>query len=483
MNDGWSDAIQQQLKDLDETAITDIGDNREDLQQLSFITIDAASTQDMDDALYAENLGDGWRLWVAIADPTALIKPDSAMEKEALRRATSAYFPGDVRPMLPETISTNLCSLMAEVPRLALVCRLDIEADGTLGEFQLREGLIRSRAKLSYDQVAAFMADPAAAQQLQLDEDSLANLQRLAGLGPVLRGWRQKNALITPDRPDYRLRLDERGKIRTIERTQPTEAHRLVEECMVAANRCAARFLAQQEAGLFVTHAGIRDERVEAIRNLLKTLVPELADVDPATPEGFARVMREAPEQVDAVPIKTVVSRQLQRAELARTPAPHQGMGLEAYTTFTSPLRKYTDFHVHRLIKQYLAREKARPLDDQALTELQRGQAQVRMAASEVEQWLKCQYMAPRSGEQFAATITRTLPAGFIVRLDDTGVEGLVSVKEMDGKFSYDPVTLSLSSESRRFLPEQPVTVKLADVDMARRQMRFALVETAGESA
>jgi len=473
MNDAWPDAAMKQVTALDESAVARAGDGREDLQHLPFVTIDAASTQDMDDALYVEALDDGWRLWVAIADPTSLVEPDSALDREAFRRTASAYFPGEVRAMLPEDISTVLCSLIAETPRLALVCRIDVAVDGSLGQFQLSEALIRSRAKLSYDQVAEFLDEGTTAGIEDLGEDVIDNLSRLGRLGPLLRQWRQQHALIAGDRPDYRLRLDERGKIRTIERMQATSAHRVVEECMVAANRCAADFLAASGAGLFVTHRGIRSERVDNIRELLRTLVPELADCDPSTPEGFARVMREAPEQVQDVPIRAVVVRQLERAELALKPAPHHGMGLPAYTTFTSPLRKYTDLHVHRLIKQLLAGKPAAILDEAALGELQRGQGQVRMAANDVEQWLKCQYIAPMTNQVFPATITRTLPAGFLVRLEENGIEGFVSVKELGEKYSYDPVTLSLTSASHRLLPEQPVNVKLADVDMARRQVRF----------
>lgn len=473
MNDGWSEEILAQLAAFDEDRVSRAGAQREDLQGLPFVTIDAASTQDMDDALYVEALNEGWRLWVAIADPTSLIEPGSPLDREAFHRACSAYFPGEVRAMFPDAISVRLCSLVPETPRLALVCRIDVGADGSLGDFHLSEGLIRSRAKLSYEQVSEFLDQGASGSLTGVEPAVTDNLRRLGQLGTLLRGWRRRHALIAGDRPDYRLRLDERGKIRSIERQQPGPAHRLVEECMVAANRCAATFLSEQEAGLFVTHRGIRADRVEAVRELVRNLLPALADCDPAAPEGFARIVREAPDSADGIPVKAVIMRQLERAELSSRPAPHQGMGLPAYTTFTSPLRKYTDFQVHRMIKQRLASRPLPLLDDTALAELQRAQGQVRAAANEVEQWLKCQFIAPQVGQAFAATITRTLPGGFVVRLDDTGIEGFVPVKDLGEKFSYDPVTLALTSPSQRLLPEQPLSVKLAEVDMERRQIRF----------
>lgn len=470
----WSDAALKEARALTADSLATAAPERRDMRDRAFVTIDAATTLDMDDALHAEKDGDGWRLWVAIADPTALVADGGALEQAARERATTVYFPGDIRPMLPDNVSTQLCSLVAGEDRLALICEIQVGADGTLGDYELYEALIHSRAKLSYEQVASFLDGKVDEALAALDDSTLNGLHNLGELAQVLRRWRESHALLTEDRVDYRLRLDDKRKIRCIDRLVATPAHRLVEECMVAANRCAADFLGKRAGhGLFITHAGLRKERVENVRKLLADKFPALAELDPSTPEGFATLLRNANGQKDPLPLRSIVTRQLERAELSSQPAPHQGMGLAAYTTFTSPLRKYLDFCIHRLIREVLRKGEVKPLEAAVLSELQQRQAQARAAANDAEQWLKCQYIQQFRDQDLSGTIVRTLPAGFTVRLDETGIEGFVSSKDLEGKYAFDPVTLTLSNTERSFTLEQPVTVKLADVDAQRRQIRF----------
>jgi ribonuclease R len=482
LDEDWPAPVLAETEALTQDDIERLAQARADLTALPFVTIDAASTQDMDDALLAERTDSGWRLRVAIADPAALLQPEGPAEQHARERVMSGYIPGGVRPMLPETLSNNLCSLRPEVKRLALVCTVDVAEDGTLGGFEFTEAVIVSQAKLSYDAVADFLGSRLDESLKTLPDDALNSLYQLGELTQALRQWRSEHALLTEDRPDYRLRLDEKGKIRSIDKVWPTSAHRLVEECMVAVNRCAAEFLRSRDGkGLFIVHRGIREEKVEQIKALLQDLDSSLKDEDPASAEGFKRILQQAPAlpatQDGGLPLRSIVLRQLERAEMAFTAAPHQGMGLAAYTTFTSPLRKYSDLFVHRLIKQAINQRATPELSDAQLEKLQQDQIRLRRVVNETENWLKCQFAQTLGNASFSGRIVRVISAGFQARLDDNGLEGFVAMKDLEGKFSFDPVRLTLTGKKQAFQLDQEVQVAFKDTDQERRQIHFRLVE------
>lgn len=247
---------------------------------------------------------------------------------------------------------------------------------------------------------------------------------------------------------------------------------------MVAANRCAADFLSQQAKGLFIQHPGLRDDRADNVRALLERYAPNLSGVDATSAAGFRELMKRTDNVSADVPVKAILSRQLARAELAFDAAPHQGMGLAAYTTFTSPLRKFSDFYVHRLIKAVLWQEAMGELSAEQLAELQTTQIRARQAANSLESWLKSDFAKTLGDDPMTGVISRTVPAGFFVRLDANGLEGFVSCRTLDGKYGFDPVTLRLihNKNGRIFQLEQPVTVTFADVDEERKQINFKLV-------
>ncbi|NVD35712.1 ribonuclease R family protein [Marinobacter lutaoensis] len=477
--DTWPDPVRAQAEALSEDSLSAHIEGREDRRDQPYVTIDSPGTQDMDDALMATPNATGWTLSIAIADPTALIEPGSPAEEEAFNRATAIYFPGEPLPMLPEAISTRLCSLMPEVDRLALVCDLQVNNDGSLGNYHFRQAVIRSRGKLSYDLVAHLIEGREDDDIKALPEAVANSLDQLHQAATALRKWRAEHALLSADRPEFRLRLDENKRIRLIEPAIQNEAHRLVEECMVAANRCAADFLKRHGQGLFIQHPGLRDDRADNIRKLLESHAPHLAELDALSAEGFKVLMKQSETLASEVPVKAILSRQLARAELGFEAAPHQGMGLEAYTTFTSPLRKFSDFYVHRLIKSILWDTPMKALNAQQLEALQASQLRARQAANALETWLKSDYAKSLTPEPMAGTISRTLPSGFFVRLDSNGLEGFVSCKDLDGKYSFDPVTLRLihNKNGRIFQLEQRVTVTFAGVDEERRQIHFTLVD------
>ncbi|SNB58761.1 RNAse R [Marinobacter sp. es.042] len=477
--DTWPDAVRAQADSLSESDIESRETGREDRTDRPYVTIDSPGTQDMDDALLAEPNATGWTLSIAIADPTAVIDTDSPAEQEAFNRATAIYFPGEPLPMLPDSISTRLCSLMPEAKRLSLICDLQVNNDGSLGDYSFHQATIKSKGKLSYELVSNLI-EGREDDDIKALPDAVANsLDQLHQAATALRKWRNEHALLSGDRPEFRLRLDENKRIRLIEPSIQNEAHRLVEECMVAANRCAADFLSNHTAGLFIQHPGLRDDRADNIRSLIDSHAPHLSGVDAHQAEGFRKLMKETDSLEAEVPVKAILSRQLARAELSFKPAPHQGMGLDAYTTFTSPLRKFSDFYVHRLIKAALWSTPMKALTEDQLEALQAAQIRARQAANSLESWLKSDFAKTLGEEPMAGVISRTVPAGFFVRLDANGLEGFVSCKDLDGKYSFDPVTMRLihNKNGRIFQLEQPVTVSFAGVDDERRQINFKLVE------
>lgn len=482
LDEQWPAAVEAEIATLSETSIAEQAPQRQDRTDQPYVTIDSPGTQDMDDALLAEPNATGWRLSVAIADPAAMIAPGGPTEQLARERATAIYFPGEPRPMLPDSLSTRLCSLMPGVDRLAVICDLQVNNDGSLGEYSFHQAVIRSQGKLSYDLVTSVIDGREDDETRALPEAVLNNLDQLHQVACVLRKWRSTHALVNPERTEFRLRLDENRRIRQIDPAVQNEAHRLVEDCMIAANRCAADFLRQQDTGLFIQHPGLRDDRTDNVRTLLKTYAPELADVDPGTPEGFRTLMRHTDSPDAEIPVKAVVSRQLARAELAFEPAPHQGMGLEVYTTFTSPLRKFSDLYVHRLLREKLWQQLGAPLSETQLEQLRATQIRARQAANSLENWLRCDYARQLPDEPMAGIISRTIPAGFFVRLDANGLEGYVSCKSFAGKYSFDPITLRLNGKQRHFQVEQRVTVRPDGVDGERKQILFRLVEPTADA-
>ncbi|TVP60061.1 MAG: VacB/RNase II family 3'-5' exoribonuclease [Halomonadaceae bacterium] len=450
---------------------------REDLTGLPFVTIDAPSTQDLDDAVSARAEGDGWVLSVAIADPVALLPPEGVTEQEARLRGSAGYFPGQPRPMLPPAISQELGSLVPDQIRLALVMEIPVAADGSLGDYRLVPAQIRCRHKLSYESVSAHLESKPDDTLNTVAPEVLESLTQLGAVTTALRQWRSAQALLSDERPDYRLRLNDERRIRSLDKRHQTPANRLIEDAMIAANRCAADFLAKKgQQGLYICHAGIRQDRLDNIRKLINEYCPELADIDPSTPEGFRALIQRAPDCATDLPVKSIVLRQLERADMSLTPAPHQGMGLPAYTTMTSPLRKYSDYLVHRWLHAHLGLAPAPSWNGKAMEALQQSLRQLRQAVMSMEQSLKSQF-APGLGEAvLPGTILQVLSSGFQVKLDDTGLVGFVSSRDLPGKLSFDPVTLRLSNDQLQFQLDQPVQVQFREIDRDRNQIKFTLI-------
>ena len=454
---------------------------RRDLTDLEFISIDAAKTQDIDDALYADISSDGWTLYVAIADPTAYIPADSPLLSEIAARGTSVYFHGDLLPMLPELLSQDTCALSEGADRPALVCKIAVSDAGEVGDFEFMEATIRSRAKLSYYAVDRYLTG-------QHDElmSHATPLEALYQVYRALRARRESNELVMEDRREYRWILNDDKQIESIEPFEKLLSQRLVEECMIASNRCAARLLAEHQAtGPFVHHPGFRSDRIDEARKFLQMHAADVADADLSTVEGYRRVISALSQPAQALPLRTMVNRLLTRAELTNQPGPHMGMALETYTNCTSPLRKFLDFLVHLQIKLILHGKKPELVTSEQISALAARLANARAASQEAERWLAARYLTRITSEgtsRFTGTVAHINSSGFTVRLDSCGLEGLVDLRKDPEKFSYDKWTASLTSTTRRFQLEQPVEVEFVGIgdNGQQHQALFSLVEGCG---
>lgn len=484
----WPDEAIQQARDISEAPLASQA-GQEDLTHLPFVTIDSESTRDMDDALYVRQLPSGWELTTAIADPSHHIAWDSPLEKAARARASSVYLLGQTLGMLPVELAHNTYSLVAEQTRPALVCRMQISDTGLIQSYQFSQGVIRSHAKLSYEQVQ---------QHLQGDTSALDNLEPAlaAQLGELLNQLqacaqarsrhRLDTALVMEDRADFHYQLNEQKKIERIERRQRNQAQRLVEEAMLATNICAGDFFRQHPGyGIFSTHVGFRPERIEDARSLILEDKPESAPGDLSQLEQFQQLLRGLRLNLDHdpknAPLQSVLQRMLQAGALSFEPGAHFGLGFESYATITSPIRRYQDFFNHLGLKRQLAGQPPLKAPTELLEHLQDTLNRGRNACRQLELWLCCQYLAQHLGSLHPGTITQVNAQGLGVRLDDVGVEGFVQLADKDAgiKPQFDARRYSLTHEGWCYRLDESVYVQLDAVDIDKRRINLSLVDAA----
>ncbi|ANG93035.1 exoribonuclease II [Lelliottia amnigena] len=410
------------------TELLDEGLERRDLTALSFVTIDSASTEDMDDALYVEESADGkLHLTVAIADPTAWIAEGSKLDNSAKVRAFTNYLPGFNIPMLPRELSDDLCSLRANEIRPVLACRMTIAGDGTIEEdIEFFAATIESKAKLVYDEVSDWLEntgswtppDEAIAEQIRLLHRVCLNRSE----------WRQTHALVFKDRPDYRFVLGEKGEVLDIVAEPRRIANRIVEECMISANICAARILRDTLGfGIYNVHTGFDPANTEALAALLKNHDVHVDPQEVLTLEGFCKLRRELDAQPSGF-LDSRIRRFQSYAEISTEPGPHFGLGLEAYATWTSPIRKYGDMVNHRLLKAIVKGETIARPQDEATVQMAERRRLNRMAERDVGDWLYARFLKDKAGTdtRFAAEIIDISRGGMRVRLVDNGAVAFI---------------------------------------------------------
>ena len=498
--------------------------HRVDLTDVPLVTIDGEDARDFDDAVYCEpakvGRSKGWRLLVAIADVSHYVETGSAIDVDAYERATSVYFPRRVIPMLPEKLSNGLCSLNPDVERLCMVCDMLITSKGEVHAYQFYPAVMFSHARFTYTEVAAILANtrgPEASKRKARVED-LLNLQDVYKALLSSRGVR---GAVDFETTETQIVCDESGQIEKIVPRVRNEAHRLIEEAMLAANVCSADFIQQnKQPGLFRVHEGPTPEKKDILRNYLKALGLPFGLSDNPKPGEFQHIAQATKDRPDAQQIHTMLLRSMQQAIYTPINSGHFGLAYEAYTHFTSPIRRYPDLLVHRVIKAILNRQKyqlpALPLPGEAHAKLAKrlqknksgsqvesSAPQVKMsyaeqqaweaaglhcsanerradeASRDVEAWLKCKYMREHLGEEYGGVVTSVTTFGIFVTLDAMYVEGLVHITELGGEyFRFDEVRQELRGERTgiRYAIGSRVQIQVSRVDLDGRKIDFRMV-------
>ena len=489
---------------------------RVDLSDVALVTIDGEDARDFDDAVYAEpykrgrgkTAFEGWRLLVAIADVSHYVKPGEPLDEDAYERATSVYFPRRVIPMLPEKLSNGLCSLNPEVERLCMVCDMLVDTEGEVQAYQFYPALMRSQARLTYTEVAAVLANtrgPEAKARAEL----VPHLLHLHEVYRALLKQRAKRGAVDFETTETQIVCDDNGRIEKIVPRTRNEAHRLIEESMLAANVCAANFIAAAEhASLYRVHEGPTPEKRVALQAMLRSLGVSATLSDEPTPGEIQAIAQAVHGRPDALQIHTLLLRSMQQAVYTVHNSGHFGLAYPAYTHFTSPIRRYPDLLVHRVIKAILAGRRyhlvanaktrtpelrkggkvaraPKPMSQEmALWEAAGGHCSANErradeASKDVEAWLKCRYMREHLGEEFSGTVSNVAGFGLFVTLDGLFVEGLVHITELGGEYyRYDEARGELRGERTgiRYSVGARVRVQVSRVDLDGRKIDFRIV-------
>ena len=501
--------------------------NRIDLTDVPLVTIDGEDARDFDDAVYCEPATQGkgrsaikgWRLLVAIADVSHYVETGSAIDVDAYERATSVYFPRRVIPMLPEKLSNGLCSLNPEVERLCMVCDMFVTTEGEVTAYQFYPAVMWSHARFTYTEVAAILTNTNGPEALKRKE-RVGDLLNLSDVYRALLVARGKRGAVDFETVETQIVCDESGRIEKIVPRTRNEAHRLIEEAMLAANVCSADFIAQsKQAGLFRVHEGPTPEKNELLRNYLKATGVGLTISDDPSPGEFQAIALATKDRPDAQQIHSMLLRSMQQAIYTPANSGHFGLAFDAYTHFTSPIRRYPDLLVHRVIKAILGKTRyhlpvlptpgeahaklSRRIEKSDAAKLKAGGAKPKKASAEqmawqaaglhcsanerradeasrdVEAWLKCKYMREHLGEEYGGIVSSATSFGLFVTLDAMYVEGLVHITELGGEyFRFDEARQELRGERTgiRYAIGSRVRVQVSRVDLDGRRIDFRLV-------
>jgi ribonuclease R len=461
---------------------------REDLRSLELVTIDGEDARDFDDAVWCERKGTGWRLIVAIADVAHYVRPGSALDAEARERGTSVYFPNRVLPMLPEALSNGLCSLKPAEDRLCVCCELRISEAGRLTRSRFFEGVMRSAARLTYREVGEFLDKPAVRHAPQLE----ALRDRLLALHGVYKAFtreRSHRGALELDTPELKLKFDEQGRVAALVEYPRNDAHRLIEECMIAANVAAARFLDRNRVPtLYRVHGLPELDRLATLRTFLREFGLWLPAPEEITPEHLRKLLQEIGDRPDAGLISTAVIRSMSQAVYQPGNIGHFGLALEHYAHFTSPIRRYPDLVVHRGIRQVLREGDPQQLIDwhgpfpnlgqECSFRERRADEATRSAVT----WLKCFYMQDRIGEEYEGIVSGVVDFGLFVQLDGLQVDGLLHVSALgEDYFARDSSGYRMvgRSSGRIFRLGDRLRVRVTNVSLDDRRIDF---ELAGET-
>jgi ribonuclease R len=464
---------------------------REDIRDLPLVTIDGDDARDFDDAVWCEPVrGGGWRLIVAIADVASYVGLDSALDKEAQHRGTSVYFPNRVLPMLPEALSNGLCSLNPLVDRLCMACEMRVDAKGKVSKPRFFEGVMRSSARLTYTKVAAYLANPTAPHEANV-VGAGEQLQNLYAVYRALANARAARGALDFDAPELKVHFGADGRIAALVEQPRNDAHRLIEECMIAANVEAARFLKKHKIPtLYRVHGQPEEEKLQTLRQFLNGFGIQLPTDRDLSPKDLGAVLTKVIANEEAHLIQTVVVRSMPQAVYQPENIGHFGLALAEYAHFTSPIRRYPDLMVHRGIRHVLRGGTVAdfPWTAGRVAELGQQSSMTERRADEATRdamaWLKCEYMNHHLGEEFDAMVTGVVDFGLFVQVKGLQVDGLVHVSSLGADyFSRDRSGFRIvgARSGRTFRLGDHLRVRLVNVVIDERKIDFELAEARGE--
>ena len=492
----WPEAVEKQIQGLAEHVPDEAKVGRVDLTDLPLVTIDGEDARDFDDAVFCEKKpSGGWRLWVAIADVSHYVRPGTALDKEAINRGNSVYFPSQVVPMLPEVLSNGLCSLNPQVDRLCMVCEMTVSATGKLSGYKHYEAVMNSHARLTYNKVADILDGD---EELRDRYKPLVpHLEELHNMYQVLKRARDQRGAIEFETLETKFVFNADRKIDRIEPVVRNDAHKLIEECMILANIASASLVEKlKEPALYRIHETPGEQRLTGFRDFLGELGLNLTGGLEPTPTDYAALMKAIVERPDKELIQTMLLRSMKQAIYSADNAGHFGLALKRYAHFTSPIRRYPDLLLHRAIKFLNAKQQGRntdrwtptggyhySFDDMDVYGEQCSMTERRAddATREVSDWLKCEYMQDHVGDELEGVIANVTGFGFFVRLSELHIDGLVHISSLaNDYYIFDAVGQRLKGESfgNIYRLGDSVKVKVRSVNLDDRQIDFELVET-----
>jgi len=481
----WSKEVLAEIKRFASDEVLDTKEikRRIDLRDFNLITIDGEDARDFDDAIYCENSDNGWRLLVAIADVDFYVQSNSALDKEAHLRGTSVYFPDRVIPMLPEVLSNGLCSLNPNLDRFALVCDMQIGDDGRVVDSSFCEAVIKSQARLTYSQVNNYRSENIT---VSIPEKVKPVLDNLFAMYEVMSQARNERGAIDLDIPQSKIKFKENGDIESIDIEKRNDAHRLIEECMIAANVEAARFVNENKIpALYRNHAKPEAEDFEKIRSYVISLGMKAPHPQHLTPSDYNSLINQAKNSNYSSSLSMTMLRSFKQAVYQAENIGHFGLALKTYTHFTSPIRRYPDLLVHRAIRHISMQKQSGKYfydnnDMQNFGETcSERERRAEKATREVDAILKCKYMENKVGLTFEGLVTSITNFGLFVQLDESLIEGLIHISTLKNDYYiYDEQSFSLIGERSKIIYNigDRLEVKVSEVDLSMRRINFSLI-------
>ncbi|WP_027254050.1 ribonuclease R [Photobacterium halotolerans] len=490
----WPAEVEKQVATLKEEVPEEAKKGRVDLRDLPLVTIDGEDARDFDDAVFCEKKkSGGWRLWVAIADVSYYVRPDSALDKEAINRGNSVYFPAQVIPMLPEVLSNGLCSLNPQVDRLCMVCEMTISAAGKLSGYRHYEAVMNSHARLTYTKVSKMLEGDEELRQRYAP--LVPHLEELYSMYKVLKLAREQRGAIEFETLETQFIFNADRKIDRIVPSERNDAHKIIEECMIMANVASAKLVEKaKEPALYRVHDTPGEERLTGFRDFLGELGLNLTGGLEPAPSDYAHLAAAIQNRPDKELIQTMLLRSMKQAVYQAENLGHFGLALNSYAHFTSPIRRYPDLALHRAIKYLIAKENGTnkdrwtptggyhySFDDMDVLGEQCSMTERRAddATRDVADWLKCEYMQDHVGDEFEGVIANVTGFGFFVRLNELNIDGLVHISNLDNDYyQFDPIGQRLVGDAsgKIYRLGDTVQVKVAAINLNDRQIDFELV-------